>query len=223
MKKTLMLLTACIIGSYSFGQYTEEEMNENSAKAKEILDNAHAKIESYLTIKAEFTFKLINKQEGVNDTKEGQVFVKGDKYKLVMPNADIFCNGETVWTYLKNEYECNVTNADEADDSFLNPAKIFTKYKTGFKYRLFKEYTENGKEYAEIHLFPLEPGKEKYSRIVVVVDKTNAHIQSFIQKDKSGTDYIIEIKQFSPNFPLTNSFFEFKQEDHPDVEVIDMR
>ena len=63
--------------------------------------------------------------------------LKGDKYKLEIAGQEIICNGNTLWTFIKDAEEVQV-NEPEYEEGSINPANIFTVYENGFKSFLIK-------------------------------------------------------------------------------------
>ena len=54
-------------------------ISQEDAKAKGILDKLSTKTKAYKTIKADFSFTMVNKTEGTNETQTGKIEIKGDK------------------------------------------------------------------------------------------------------------------------------------------------
>lgn len=191
-------------------------------KAKQILDKVAAKTKGYQTIQADFSFTLENIQAKLSDTNSGKILIKGDKYKINLMDVDTYFNGKTVWMYLKDAGEVNISEPDLMDDQTLNPATVFTIYETGFKYIYAGETTLNGKKADIIDLFP-EKRNKPYSRVKLHIYQDNLQIAKITQIGKDGNNYIIDIKKMSVNVPAEDSNFTFDVSKHPNVEVVDMR
>ena len=108
-----LLFTFLIIGliaPVSKSQNTPQ--NPKDPKAKVILDKLSAKTKGYSTITAEFEFRLLNKSEGIDDKQNGTIILKDDKYKLALSEQEIISNGTTVWTYLKDVKEVQISEVE---------------------------------------------------------------------------------------------------------------
>lgn len=191
-------------------------------KAKEILDKVSEVTQSYNSIKADFTFSLENTQADITDSHEGTIVISDDKYKATVMNVDSYFDGETLWTHLKEVGEVNISNPDPMDETTLSPANIFNIHEDGFRYIFAGEDNLKGQKVNIIDLFP-EDRDKPYSRIKLYVNKNNNHISKIMQLGKDGNNYIIDIKEMKTNVPVEQSMFEFDEEAHPDVDVIDMR
>ena len=139
MKKTIvLLLTTFFTVMLSFGQY--------DPKALAILDEMSNKFKTYTSFKASFTFKLKNTSASINEISEGELQVRGSKYRIKLPKMEIINNGVTVWNYMKEANEVNISTYDPADDE-ISPNKIYTMYKKGYKYTYIGERVEGSKTY----------------------------------------------------------------------------
>ncbi|MGM0377328.1 MAG: LolA family protein [Bacteroidota bacterium] len=191
-------------------------------KAEQILDQVSETTQAYESIKADFDFTLENIESETEDTHEGSIIMSGEKYQASVMNVDSYFDGETLWTHLKEVGEVNISNPDPQDDETLSPANIFNIYKEGFRYMFAGEDTIDGQPVNVVDLFP-EDRDKSYSRIKLYVNKDNHHISKIAQLGKDGNNYIINIKDMKTNVPCESSMFIFDKDEHPDVEVIDMR
>ncbi len=218
MKKIFALLSITLL----FGALTVSAQSPEVIRAKEILDEVSQVTKSYNSIKADFTFTLENKQADITDTYEGTILISGNKYKASVMNADSYFDGETLWTYLTEVGEVNISTPNPDDQMSLSPSNIFSIHEEGFRYIHAGEDTKDGKQIDIVDLFP-EDRDEPFSRIKLYVNKDNHHITQITQIGKDGNNYIIDIEKMETDVPVESSMFIFNTEDHPDVDIIDMR
>jgi len=210
MKKIFISLLLAVLTSPFYGQ----------DKATAILEGVKAKTESYKTIKAGFTYKMENKQAGINESKDGTILIKGDKYRLSIAGQLVICDGKTVWTYLKEAEEVQVNNVDASDETItLN--NILDSYQEDYKSKFISEKAQGAKTVQTLELTPLK-GKT-YSKIRVDIEKTKKQILSFILYDKNGSSYSTLIREFATDTPMNDAEFTFDVKKYPGVEVVDMR
>jgi len=215
MNKLLSVITLIIFTFPSFAQ--DEEA------AKQILDDFSSRLNSFSSVKADFTFTDINLREQTNDSYEGNVTFKGDKFRLNVLETETWFNGKTLWNFLPDVNEVNVSEPDQEDDVVLyNPFKLFTSPDTRFKYGFRGELSEGGKPVYEIDLIPLDLEQE-YSRIRIRILKLSMDLLSVKYFRKDGNNYLIELSNLSTNLDLPDSHFSFRVSEHPGVEVIDLR
>ncbi len=217
MKRTGFLAIALLLISGAV-------MAQQDAKAKEILDKLSQTTRSYKTIQIDFSFILENKAANVKETNEGWVALKGKSYRLHMPalGTEIFCDGTTVWSYLTDANEVNVTDNDPSEEGSLNPANIFTIYEKGFKYSFVNEEAVNGKTAQVIDLFPTDKGKE-FNKVRLYVDKAKSQILKAVTFNKDGNTYTLNMKTMKTDQILAEDYFKFNKAKYAGVEINDMR
>lgn len=213
MKYTLSLALA-FISLITFAQSPE--------KAKGILDQVSAKTKAYPSIVADFSFALENLQEEINEVYDGNIILKGNKYKVNLMDVDTYFDGEVLYTHMLDADEVNITIPDLEDEETLNPATIFTIYEDGYTYNYVAEGTIDGKACHEIDLYP-ENRDKPYSRIKLLVLKDNLQLYSIRQVGKDGNNYTVVVKNMVTNKSIDDKTFVFDKAANPDVDVIDMR
>ena len=217
MKIIVSIISLLILATGVFAQ--------QDPKAKAILDQLSKTTKAHKTIVAEFTSKAVNKEANMDETYKGKLWQKGDKYVLEFMDATTFFNGKNKWVYMPDVQEVNlfaVNEAEETDNIFDNPQKVFTIYEKGFKYVYLGEKSFNGQKTHEIELVPVDK-KQEYFKIKLYVNKTKTQIIGFIYFVKDGTRVNVTIDSFKVDVKLKNSMFSFDKKEHPDAELIDMR
>lgn len=212
--KTRFLLIFSLLLSYStFAQY--------DPKALQILEAMSNKYKNIAAFEANIAYTLTNEVEKVNEEFKGKITVKGDKFRLALPEQEVINNGSTIWTYLPEAKEVNVDNYDPSSED-VNPSKIYDIYKKGFKYLYLQDRTEAGVVCEEIDLVP-EKKDAQFFKIKMLINKKDKSIQSWTMFDKGGNKYKYTIAKFNPNVKVEDSFFSFDPKKYPGVEVIDLR
>ena len=178
--------------------------------AKRILDKAAATVSNPGGVQAHF--QMISKQFG---TTEGEIAVKGNKFHATTPDATIWFDGKTQWTYMKGNDEVNISNPTEAQLQAINPYNFINIYKKGYKLEAKKV-----DHFYEVHLIPTDKNR-KIQEMYIVVDETSYHPThvKMKQKDKWSTIVISRLKTAS----LSDNLFKFNSKDFPQAEIIDLR
>ena len=218
MKKITLFITA-IFTFLLINAYAQDDV-----KAKAILDELSAKTKAYTNIKASFSYNMENKASKVNETQEGTIYIKGNKYKLEIAGQEVISDGKSVWTYLKDANEVQINNApDPSSEEGINPSTIFTIYEKGFKYKFENERTEGGKVIQTINLYPIDVKGKAYHTIKLNIDKNAKQIISVKIFGKDGNNSTYTVKSFTPNTELSDTMFAFNPAKYPKIEVIDLR
>ena len=177
--------------------------------AKSILDKAAATITAPQGVKANF------KMSTTTGKTSGTIAIKGKKFHATTPQATVWFDGKTQWTYMKNNDEVNVSNPTEAQLQAINPYNFIHLYKRGYN------YTVNiaGKDYV-VHLLA-NSGERKIKELFITVDKKNYQPKQvkMLQGKKWTTFDISNIKKEK----LTDGQFRFNSKDFPKAEIIDLR
>lgn len=216
----LILLISFAISSVQ-AQTTEKELVPQDPKAQEILDALSNKAKEYKSFSADFTYTLINKSEGINETQSGNVTMKGrKKYKLSILGQQIISDGETVWTFIEEPKELQISDVPEENDeegNLMNPANAFHMYKKGFKYQYTGQSTVEGRNAEVIKLFPMNPAKKPYHTIIVNIDYNKLELISMVVLNKDGNQFTYKLKNFKADIPVTDADFTFDEDDADDV------
>ncbi|GAB4375646.1 MAG: hypothetical protein Kow0075_02140 [Salibacteraceae bacterium] len=226
MKISASIILGLILATYTVtAQRSQDELNPQDPRAQEILDALSNKVKNYESFKADFEYTLVNKTEGINETQKGTVVMKGrDKYKLTVAGQEITSNGKTVWTFIKDVGEVQITDVPEEDDeegNLMNPANAFHMYKKGFKYEYAGKATVDGQQVDVIKMYPMRPEGKSYHTIIVNVNTDKLELVSMEVKGKDGNVYTYKLKNFTPNVKVTDADFEFDESRADDI--IDLR
>ncbi len=198
MKRIGIIMVAALMSMGSFAQ-----------SAKAVLDKAANTITAQSGVKANF------KMTTANGNTSGTIAIKGKKFYATTPQAKVWFDGKTQWTYLKNNDEVNVSNPTEAQLQAINPYNFINLYKRGYNYTM----NTAGSDYV-IHLVASSADR-KIKELFISVDKKNYQPKQvkLLQGKKWTTFDISSIKKES----IPDSQFRFNAKDFPKVEVIDLR
>lgn len=196
--------------------------DQNDPKAQEILDAMSQKYKEMSSFKAKFTYTLENDNSKIKESSKGEILVKGGKFRLKLGDHEIINNGTTVWTYMKESNEVNISTY-EPDDDDLNPTKIFTMYKKGYKYILMSEHNEGGKVYSTVDLEPIDRTKSTMSKVRIVINKKDKTVKSWKIFEKNGNRFAYVVDAFTPNQKVEDTEFAFDKSKYPGVTEVDLR
>jgi outer membrane lipoprotein-sorting protein len=184
-------------------------MSSFAQSAKAVLDKAAATITAQSGVKANF------KMTTANGSTSGTIAIKGKKFYATTPQAKVWFDGKTQWTYLKNNDEVNVSNPTEAQLQAINPYNFIHLYKRGYTYTM----NTAGNDYV-IHLMASSVDR-KIKELFISVNKKNYQPKQvkMLQGKKWTTFDINSIKKES----IPDSQFRFNAKDFPKAEVIDLR
>lgn len=198
MKRICFLITTVLFSTITFAQ-----------TAKNVLDKAAANITVKSGVQADF------KMTGSMGNTSGTIAIKGKKFHATTPQAIIWFDGKTQWTYMKNNDEVNVTTPTESQLQAINPYNFINLYKNGYDYTLNK----SGKDYV-VHLTASSKDK-KIRELFITINKSS--YQPSQVKLLQGTKWtIFDISNLKKQ-NISDSQFRFNTKDFPQAEVIDLR
>ena len=148
MKKICILILTALISTVATAQ-----------TAKSVLDKAAAHITVKEGVKANFKM-----QGGIGNTS-GTILIKGKKFHATTPQAIVWFDGKTMWTYMKKNEEVNVSNPTEAQLQAINPYNFINLYKNGYNSTL----NNTGNSYV-VHLTTTAKDR-KIKELFVTIDK----------------------------------------------------
>lgn len=196
---------------------------QKDQQAETILNNVSERYQSLSGLTATFEYIYFTSPGDVAEKSAGQVAVKGDKYKLILNDQEIYNNGKTVWTYIKSNNFKEVTiNSVEDNADELTPSNIYNIYKRGYNYKLLGEKQQNGITVQEIEL-SAEKRNSQFQRIKLFVDKSKVDLIGWEIQDEMGGIFSYRFREINTEANLPDSHFVFDTQKHPDVEVIDLR
>lgn len=193
---------------------------QNDPKAGEILDAMSTKYKSIPAFKANFTYTLENQNSGIKENTSGNITVKNGKFYLKMGDQEVINNGSTVWTYLKESNEVNISDYEPEEDA-ITPTNIYTIYKKGYRYNYVEQKKEGGQMYDVIDLTPENKNNQIY-KIRLMVNRKDQSIRSFKTFEKNGNRYNYLITNFTP-VDIDDKTFVFDKSKYRNVEVVDLR
>ena len=176
--------------------------------AKQVLDKTAAVVAAKSGAKASFTIK------GEQFNTSGTIAVKGKKFQATTPQATIWFDGKTQWTYLKKNDEVNVANPTESELAAINPYNFIYMYQKGYKYTMEKK---NGSFI--VHLTATD--KRSIQEMYITIN-SKSHIPSQIRMRQQKGWTTIDISGFKQS-KLSDGMFRFNSKDFPNAEVIDLR
>ena len=195
MKKNILL--SCMVLVSFCG------MAQNSKQAMKILDKTAAVVGRSGGASASFS---------ISGNNLGAT--KGNKFYAHTPEATVWFNGKTQWTYMKATNEVNVTTPNEAKQAQMNPYKFITIYKSGYNL----DMKNQGNAY-QVHM-TAQNKKRSMQELYITISKNHVPTQVKMRQGENWTT--INISNFKAK-DQSDAVFNFKAKDFPKAEIIDLR
>lgn len=187
-------------------------LNAYAQTADELLDKTIANTKSYPSLSVTFDC-IITDSDNVSQIFSGEAFMKGNSYKMNAFDQTIICNGTTKWTYVPDDEEVVVDNVGK--EGALTPLSFLDMIPENGKATFVRksEGTRTIRVKGEFN------GKQR--EVEMTIDEAKLQPKDVTLIENDGTKRIV-IKTIDTT-ELPDSTFTFDSEQHPDVEVIDMR
>lgn len=182
--------------------------NVSAQTAKEILDKAASVVNAKKGATADFVMS------GKYGNAAGTISIKGDKFVASTPQAKMWYDGKTQWTYMPSTEEVNVSTPTEAQQQTMNPYRFINLYNMG--YAMTKKEVKNG---FEVYLKATNP-KRTITEMYITVNNQYVPTNVKMKTAKGWTN--INISNFR-KASLPDKAFRFNAKDYPKAEVIDLR
>ena len=199
MKKILAIAFAAMMSLGTMAQTAQQVLDKTAA----VIGNKKG---------ATANFKMSSPKFG---SASGSITIKGNKFNARTPQAIVWFNGKTQWSYMKKTNEVNVSNPTQAQQMSMNPYTFINIYKTG--------YTSTMKTIGSNYKVRLvaQNKKRTVQELILTIDK-NSYIPSQIKMRQGNTWSTITVSNFKAK-SISNSTFVFNSKDFPKAEIVDLR
>ncbi len=187
--------------------------------AMKVLDIAAERIQAAGNVKIEYKAGIFaGSMEKASST--GTMWLQESKMRLETDDISTWYNGKTRWCYVPSANEVSIDEPSKKEMASMNPYTFMNIYKKGFKMTV-KETVLRGEAVYEVYL------KARYTKMdvkEVYVDIRKSDYQPLCIRVREDDDWQrVSILSFKGNLNLSDDFFNFKESEHPNVLVNDMR
>ena len=215
MRLTIFTLSILLFSATTFAQ-------KSSSKSMAILDKVSQLFEQSEGVKLSFTIAPDSPDGGAFAPQQGVAFIKKDKFKLDMSFSTTWFNGTTQWVLLKDANEVNISKPSAEELIGISPLGILNMYKTNYRLKEPIEASFNGKATTQIEMIPNNKWQD-FESITIVIDSKTNNVLMMRFTNRDGSKNKLTIADYSSNNKFTNDLFQFNKDNHPGVEIIDLR
>lgn len=200
MKYHILLILMIILPLQAFAQ--------KDARARQVLDGMSAEYSKSAGTTIVF-----------DGTLKGTIALKGDKFVLDCGGIKSWFDGETLWSYVEDNEEVNVSSPTAEEIQAINPYAMIGMYKNGFNYTYAGTKNINGMRCEDVILTPEK--KQDIKKISIAVDSKKHPVYVRLENSQGDTQEF-KVKEYKTQ-NLTDTFFRFNPKDYPNAEIIDLR
>ena len=179
--------------------------------AKSVLDKAASEFRKCPSVNVTFEVAVSG------DTDNGTILLQGNKFHTKLSNTTTWFDGKTMWSYVKDNEEVNVTEPKSAQLAKMNPYAFIDMYKKGYDVA----FGVNTKNYFEVVLTSTNT-KNSIQKAVIRINRMN-YQPMYIMMGGSKADIEIKVTSYKKGKKQADSTFRFNKSKYPHAEIIDLR
>nr|MBS0038349.1 hypothetical protein [Saprospiraceae bacterium] len=205
-------------------QAAEVSYEINDPKAKQLLEEVKKNVLSEPSWVFDFEL-VVNFPDMDPEVINGQLKQDGQKIKADLGAQVITSDGKTVWTYLKDFNEVQISNFDEdMQELFLSPSQIVRIYESGeYIYQYSGNQEFRGRQLQLIEFRPADPKASEYVKINLWLDMKSKVPVGVMINARNGVRYNLFIEQHQKGVKHHAGVFTFNPAEYPGVEIDDLR
>jgi outer membrane lipoprotein carrier protein len=187
-------------------------------EATKILKKLKDKYTALPAMYAEYVLTIDNRE--TKETQNGRMTQKGKKFHVDNNGNQIYCDGATIWMYMKNNNVVQINNFEEEEDP-MSPGRLMKIYESEkeFIYAITNDDKSGVK--CEIEFKPLSKDAD-FFKIRIDVDKIKNEVKYIKVFGKDGTTYSLDLKKLTGT-TVDDSIFTFNKAKFPGVKIEDLR
>ena len=180
-------------------------MTKAQNSGEQYLDRVYKRVSEAPAVQISFSYRLQNKEAGVNQTTEGELYLSGIQYHLTLFETTQLFDGEKTYTIIPDNEEVMISTYSPNNEGGLDPSSLFSFYKDGYRIELKETTSENQ---AFIQLIPIDSSSE-ISEIIAQVDLNTDQLISLSQIGLNETQTILVVESYqelTAKIPAKTSF-----------------
>lgn len=188
-------------------------------KAEKLLQEVSETLASYTNIAIDFSYELVNRKEYIKQKEQGTLVVQDNKYVLNLMGIQQLSDGENIHTINKENEEVLIEPVDTDLSEGLNPSKLFSFYKQGYRFAWdIAQPLYGGRTIQFVKLTPIDTYAQA-AYLLLGIDTKTKHIYKLIEVGDNGTETTLTVRSFTPNKTLTANTFVFSEADYPNYYI----
>lgn len=211
-----MKINYLYIGLLCAGFTLAQNQDERAATLLQEVSNTLA---SYTNIAIDFSYELVNRKEYIKQKEQGTLVVQDNKYVLNLMGIEQLSDGKNVHTINTENKEVLIEPVDTELSEGLNPSKLFSFYKEGYRFSWdIVQSLYGGRTIQFIKLTPIDTYAQA-AYLLLGIDTKTKHIYKLIEVGENDTETTLTVRSFTPNKTLAANTFVFSEADYPNYYI----
>jgi outer membrane lipoprotein carrier protein len=213
----LFLGTASMMQAQTPFFKAQQQVDKTDPQARKVLEKLKNKYSKYKALQAEYTLIIDNRE--TKEEQEGKITQMGDNFYVNNNGNEIYCDGVTLWMYMKSNNEVQINEYEPEDEDMMSPSKILKIYEAEDEFT-YVVTNEDSRKY-DIEFKPKDKEAD-FFKLRVEIDKAKSTVTYVKVFAKDGTIYTLNIKSITEANPSASTF-KFNKAKYPGVKEVDMR
>ncbi|MBR5324416.1 MAG: outer membrane lipoprotein carrier protein LolA [Muribaculaceae bacterium] len=187
-----------------------------NGKCNILLDNVIKEYDASNGVSANFS--ICTESNGYASETSGKIVLNGKMFSFTTTEMECGYDGETLWTYIKNNNEINLSIPEEEEIININPYLLIKNYSKRFKCSFA------GKS-GDMETVVLSP-KSSADNIVSVKVTINSKLLCLSRievANKDNSKIVIKVSDYNSRINVDKAKFSFDKKKYPNIEIIDLR
>ncbi|TVR42317.1 MAG: outer membrane lipoprotein carrier protein LolA [Bacteroidia bacterium] len=215
LKLTLLLFAANVAANA-----TQDPPRIYEDKAEQILSSASEILKGHESLFISFNYQVLDSDGYIDQEMEGKLYTTGDKYYMETGGNHFISNGEYVWVFMEGINEVHISLAEDTEGA-ITPTSLLENFARDYRSKWMRSELIEGTQVHIIDLVPVEP--EVFFKYRIALGEDDFQIYYSEAHDRQGGIYRYVVTEYKPGKEIPVSRFEFRPEDHPGIEVVDLR
>ena len=191
-------------------------LHAQNGKCNILLDNVIKEYDNSKGVSA--NFNISSESNGYVSVISGNIFLNGNRFAFTTDEMECGYDGETLWSYIKNNEEINLSLPEEDEIININPYLLLKNYNSRFKCSFAGK---NG----DIETILLTPKNDadNIQSVKVSINSKLLYPTRIEVVNKDSSKIVIKVANYNSRINVDNSKFIFDKKRFPNIEVIDLR
>ena len=163
-------------------------------------------------------FNISTKSNGYVSEIKGKIVLDGTKFAFTTDEMECGYDGKTLWTYIKNNEEINLSSPEDDEIININPYLLLKNYNTRFKCSFD---SKNG-DLETIILSPKNTS-DNISSVKVTLNSKLLYPSIIEVMNKDNSKIVIKVLDYNNKTNIDKSKFSFNEKQYTNIEIIDLR
>lgn len=191
-------------------------LHAQNGKCNILLDNVIKEYDNSKGVSA--NFNISSESNGYVSEISGNIFLNGNRFAFTTDEMECGYDGETLWSYIKNNEEINLSLPEEDEIININPYLLLKNYNSRFKC----SFAGKNGDLETILLTPKNDA-DNIQSVKVSINSKLLYPTRIEVVNKDSSKIVIKVTNYNSRINVDNSKFIFDKKKFPNIEVIDLR